>query len=170
VGRLNHYQKRQDIIIKYFSRLQKKYPNSKLSFFGLGNSENLLRELTVKYNVSNKVYFKESIGNNFLIKELANYSLMISASKEETFGLNVVESLSIGLPVLAFPAKSIKEIADSNPIAFFFKDEESFLSKIDNEMCNITSDEKSKSIQTIKKTFHLNLMISNYDKIYKKLI
>ena len=37
-------------------------------------------------------------------------------------------------------------------------------------MCNITSDEKSQSIQTIKKTYHLNLMISNYDKIYKKLI
>ena len=170
VGRLNHYQKRQDVIIKYFSKLQKKYSNSKLSFFGLGDSENLLRELTLKYKVSNNVYFKKSIGNKSLIEELANYSLMISASKEETFGLNVVESLSIGLPVLAFPAKSIKEIADSNPIAFFFKDEESFLSKIDNEMCNITSDEKSQSIQIIKKTYHLNLMISNYDKIYKKLI
>lgn len=170
VGRLNHYQKRQDVIIRYFYKLQKKYPNSKLSFFGLGDSENLLRELTVKYNISNNVYFRESICNKSLIKELANYSLMISASKEETFGLNVIESLSIGLPILAFPAKSIKEIADSNPIAFFFKDEKSFLSRIDNEMCNVTSDEKSQSIQTIKKTFHLNLMISNYNKIYKKLI
>ena len=170
VGRLNHYQKRQDVIIKYFSRLQKKYSNSKLSFFGLGDSESLLRELTVKYNVSNNVYFWKSIGNKSLIKKLTNYSLMISASKEETFGLNIVESLSIGLPILAFPAKSIKEIADSNPIAFFFKDEKSFLNKIDNEICNITSDEKSRSIQTIKKTFNLNLMISNYDKIYKKLI
>ena len=95
---------------------------------------------------------------------------MISASKEETFGLNVVESLSIGLPVLAFPAKSIKEIADSNPIAFFFEGEESFLSIIDSEICNVTNDKKSQSIQAIKKTFELNLMISNYDKIYKKLI
>ena len=96
--------------------------------------------------------------------------LLVFTLGEETFGFNIVESLSIGLPVLAFPAKSIKEIADSNPIAFFFKDEKSFLNKIDNEICNITSDEKNRSIQTIKKTFHLNLMISNYDKIYKKLI
>lgn len=170
VGRLNHNQKRQDVIIKYFSKLQKKYPNSKLSFFGIGDSENLLRELTIKYNVSNNVYFRKSISNKSLVEELTNYSLMISASKEETFGLNVVESLSIGLPVLAFPAKSIKEIADSNPIAFFFEGEESFLSIIDSEICNVTNDKKSQSIQAIKKTFELNLMISNYDKIYKKLI
>ena len=170
VGRLNHDQKRQDVIIKYFSRLQKKYPNSKLSFFGSGDSKNLLKELSKKYNVSKNVHFKGSVENESLMKALANFSLMISASKEETFGLNVIESLSIGLPVLAFPAKAIKEIANNNPIVFFFDNEKNFLNSIENEICKISDKEKTKSIIAIQKTFHLNFMINNYKKIYKKLI
>ena len=81
--------------------------------------------------------FKGSVENESLMKALANFSLMISASKEETFGLNVIESLSIGLPVLAFPAKAIKEIANNNPIVFFFDNEKSFLNSIENEICKI---------------------------------
>ncbi len=169
LGRLNHNQKRQDIILKYFSRLKEKYPNSNLSFYGSGDSLEYLKNIVKSLNISKNINFEGSVENNILLKELTNYSVMISASKEETFGLNIIEALSIGLPILAYPAKSIKEISNNNPIVFYFKDENSFIEVIEKEIKKISIEDKKYSRTLIRESYNLNYMINQYFEIYNKL-
>ncbi len=166
VGRLNHYQKRQDFILKAFSKMMDLDIKASLTIIGSGNSKKYLQKKCKDLKLNDKVYFLGSISNKTLIKLLKNFDIMISASKEETFGLNIIEALSLGLPIAAYPAQSIQEISKGTKIVRYFKNEDELI-KIVKNIKKISYDDRLLSQNIIREKYQLKNMLNKYHNIYR---
>ncbi len=170
IGRLNHLQKRQDIILKAFKDLLKSYPNTTMTFYGSGISEEYLIKLKDKLKLFDNVFFKGSVENKEMIKHMHNYDVMISASKVETFGLNIIECLSIGIPVITYPAPAIKEITKDNPLAIYYSSNEKLIPIVEKKLSIISNKEREISKRIISNNFDINLMKKKYYSLYEKIL
>lgn len=89
-------------IIYSFSQLHSEYPEWELHFFGEDYLETQKKlQLEIKeYRLQNHVYFKGSVKD--LKKEMQNYSIYAMTSETECFPMVLLESLSVGLPVISY--------------------------------------------------------------------
>ena len=101
VGRLDKIKGFDDLI--KVMKIVVEHDNSvKLNIFGDGQCKEELNALLNKYNLNNNIKlwgFKEP---NFIKKYYTNSTLYAMVSHEESFGLVVLESLSFGVPCIAF--------------------------------------------------------------------
>lgn len=170
IGRLNHLQKRQDYILKIFKEINEKFKGCNLTFYGAGDSLNYLKNIRSDYNLAKNVHFRGSINNEDLKKEVLEHNIMISASKVETFGLNILESLSLGIPVIAFENPTIKEISKNNPLLFIFNNKKQFLNILENQILKVDNQKREESFKMVNDNFSIDLMIKNYNSLYLKLL
>ena len=94
-------EKRLDILIKAFAILFKHIPNIVLTIIGNGPEKNKLKLLSHKLGVSNRINF---IGyqNKMAVSDiLRDHDALVLSSDVETFGVVIVEAMSVGLPVIA---------------------------------------------------------------------
>jgi len=169
VGRLNHLQKKQDFIIDSFSKFLKDGNVALLSFFGSGSSEAYLKNKCKELEIYDKVTFEGSVENRNLLERIKNYDVMISASENETFGINIIESLALGIPVISYPAPTLIEITKGNPLAIFYKDKEHLISLLKKLPANINKESVLKSQKIIKNNYSIEKMIENYREIYLEI-
>jgi len=167
VGRLNHHQKRQDFILKAFSKMIDLDIKASLTIIGSGNSKKYLQQKCKYLKLNDKVYFLGSISNKALIELLKDFDIMISASKEETFGLNIVEALSLGLPIAAYPAQSIQEISKDAKIVRYFTNENELI-KIVKNIKKISYEDRLLSQNIIREKYQLENMLNKYHNIYRE--
>ena len=99
VGRLEDVKQPYDTI-KAFEKINQQYPESTLEFYGEGKLRDELKLYIKNSNISDKVFFKGYESN--LEKIFSDASLMLLTSKRESFGLVIIESLSYGVPVVAY--------------------------------------------------------------------
>ena len=95
------YRKRLDRLLDSFKIVAKQYPYWKLIIGGNGPETNNLKSKAKEFNLQDKIVF-----TGFLTKEeVKNYmkdaSIFVLPSDEETFGVVVIEAMSMGLPVVA---------------------------------------------------------------------
>lgn len=166
VGRLNHHQKRQDFILKAFSKMMDLDIKASLTIIGSGNSKKYLQKKCKDLKLNDKVYFLGSISNKTLIELLKDFDIMISASKEETFGLNIIEALSLGLPIAAYPAQSIQETSEDTKIVRYFKNEDELI-KIVKNIKKISFEDRLLSQNIIREKYQLENMLNKYHNIYR---
>ncbi|MDG2266565.1 MAG: glycosyltransferase [Candidatus Marinimicrobia bacterium] len=94
-------EKRLDILIKAFAILSKHIPNIVLTVIGDGPEKNKLKLLSHKLGVNNRINF---IGyqNKIAVSDiLRDHDALVLSSEVETFGVVIVEAMSVGLPVIA---------------------------------------------------------------------
>lgn len=103
VGRLEK-QKAFHHAIDVFSRLQYTYPDLRLKIVGIGSLENELKELAIKLDVANKVDF-EGFREN-MIPYYLGAKLTLLTSLYEGFPNVLIESITLGTPVVAFDCQS----------------------------------------------------------------
>ena len=103
VGRL-HPQKAFDVAIKCFAKISSKHQNMKLIIAGKGKSEKFLRELVSELNLVDKVKFIGYTNSLQSLYEKAKFTLL--TSKVEGFPNNLLESIAVGTPVVAFDCPS----------------------------------------------------------------
>ncbi|MBE5674016.1 glycosyltransferase [Staphylococcus sp. SS35] len=98
--------------IEVIKRLVEKYPDIQLNIYGHGNGLAEYQQLVEKYQLLNHIKFH---GFKTQVSEaIANAQLMLSTSKMEGFGLAILESLSLGTPVISYdvdygPAELIQD-------------------------------------------------------------
>jgi len=98
VGRLE-YQKGYDILIRAFSNIVDKYPGYRLLIIGTGARRIELNELVKKLGMQQKVEFAGHLENPLLLVRRA--ALFILSSRYEGVSNAMIESLCVGVPVLA---------------------------------------------------------------------
>ena len=101
VGRL-HIQKGYDILIEVVHDLNKSNflpKNFKLRIYGDGPEKFTLNSLIRKYHLEDKIYLLGKVMNPY--KYVKNSDLFILPSRYEPFGLVIIESMTLGVPVLA---------------------------------------------------------------------
>lgn len=105
VGRIDSFQKRQDLLIKAFSKIAPKYPSWSVEFWGeieKGNEKyyTYCNKLIADANLENRIKF---CGTSDKIKEkLLQAKIFAFPSRFEGFGIALAEGMSLGLPAVAF--------------------------------------------------------------------
>lgn len=104
-GRI-HPVKGFDLLIKSWHKLYRKYPDWKLSIYGddYGGNKIRLQSLIKELGLIDSVEVFES--TNELEYEMLNSSIYALSSRSECFPMVLLESLSLGLPIIAYDCPS----------------------------------------------------------------
>ena len=113
VGRIGRKDKRQHLLIEAFNKLQQKYPEWNLEFWGDTESENEYYnqccDLVKKYKLYKRVKFCGVTVN--IDEQLARAQIFAFPSAYEGFSLALTEAMSMGLPSVGFKnAPSVNEL------------------------------------------------------------
>jgi len=95
-----------DIVLKAFSIVQQKCPDSHLSLVGSGTITNQLRELATNLNLKN-VEFKGAIPPGKMPDVYDQHDVCINGSRADCSPVSILESFCCGLPVVTTAAGGI---------------------------------------------------------------
>jgi len=98
---LLRHEKRLDILIKAFAKLFKDNTNIVLTIIGDGKEKDKLKLLSHKLNVNKRINFIGYQKKSAVSDILRNHDAFVLTSEVETFGVAIVEAMSVGLPVIA---------------------------------------------------------------------
>lgn len=78
--------------------------------YGKGDEEAALRALTDELGLSDKVFFKGYVENSLLPEVLNRFTIFCCTSRQESFGVAVVEAMSCGVPCVTSDAFGLAEV------------------------------------------------------------
>lgn len=102
------------LLLEAFSKLSYKYPGFRLVITGDGPEEENLRNLSEKLLIKNKVDFYGSKPHDEIGSIMSDSFLFVLPSKDEGFGVVLIEALASGLPCVAFNSGGVKDILSNN--------------------------------------------------------
>lgn len=128
-------------LIKTWAIVIEKEPNLQIDIYGQGNSHyiNSLQKLINQANLQNNIFFKSA--NNDLISIMMNYSMYVMTSQTECFPMVLLESLSVGLPIVTFDCPT-------GPRNIITNNEDGFI--VENQNCNQLAEKICYLIQNDK--------------------
>ncbi|MBY7124805.1 MULTISPECIES: glycosyltransferase family 4 protein [Bacillus] len=97
-----------DLLIPAFSKVIKKYPDWKLKIFGSGVEEEVLREKIFEEKAYNNIFLMQKTNN--IIGEMRNSSIYALSSRYESFGMVIIEAMSVGVPCVGFACTGPREV------------------------------------------------------------
>lgn len=97
--RFSNYQKRQDILVEALSKVDKNIP-FRLLLIGDGSERERIAQMIVDLNLSDRITIEPFLEQNQLWNKLMNAHLLCHACEYEGLSKIILESMSIGLPVL----------------------------------------------------------------------
>lgn len=127
IGRINPREKGQDLLLKAYPIVVKKYPNVKLVFAGGVSSEQQneflkMREFVKSNGFDNSIIFKGLLSD--IPSFLNTVDICVVPSRSEGFGLALVEAMAMGVPCVSSDNGGLKEIIDNEKIGLMFKNGE----------------------------------------------
>lgn len=171
VARIQPKKKGQDVLINAIKIVKDKYPIVRCYFAG-GYEEkdksdmDMLKRLIDENGLAKNIFFLGSIDN--VPKFLENMDLFVLPSRQEGFGLVVVEAMAAKIPVIASDIDGPKEIIGDNKYGTLFKSE----NHIDLANKIIMNIENHKDVYDVysyaKKNFSINSMIDKLLEVYRK--
>ncbi|SKA88585.1 Glycosyltransferase involved in cell wall bisynthesis [Caloramator quimbayensis] len=95
------YKKGIDVLINAFYKAFNNNKSVRLKLIGDGDERKYLEEMVKKLNLQDRVLFLGNKDRNYIKDELLNSDVYVCASREETFGVSLIEAMSCGLPVIS---------------------------------------------------------------------
>lgn len=115
VGRLSP-EKRPDQAIRALARVVKSIPDATLAFHGYPSNADILNELKAlakQLDVEQNVIFGDYVTGEKLAKAYTEAQVIVQTSVAEGFGMNLVEAMSYGVPVVSYDITyGTKELVD----------------------------------------------------------
>jgi glycosyltransferase involved in cell wall biosynthesis len=99
VARFEIKQKRQDIMVKAFQKIAKKYESYKLIFYGEGQDMEEIVNLVNSLSLNDRVIFKGKVEN--VVDEIINSKLFVLSSDYEGIPNALIEAMSLGLTCIS---------------------------------------------------------------------
>ena len=99
LGRLDLFQKRQDILIGAFAKFLEKHPDYRLELYGDGSDEGKLKDLVVKLGISENVIFGGITYHSLQVLSKAKFFVL--SSDFEGIPNALLEAMSLGLPCIS---------------------------------------------------------------------
>lgn len=160
-----------DLIIESFNLFQKKHPNSILIIVGAGVEKEKLVNLTIKYNLSTKIYF---IGYKRDVYNWLNiFDSFILSSKREGLPLTILEAMAMKKIVISTNVGGIPELIVNNYNGILIEEREPLLLLKSMEYVYVNKNEVSKIVENAYKHLTLNYSIKDYinkiQRVYKNL-
>jgi glycosyltransferase involved in cell wall biosynthesis len=159
-----------DFLIKSFSKIANRYPNTIVLITGAGNQQETLEKLVNSLNLTNQVLFS-GFTKNPLIRA-ALYDIAIMPSEYEAFPYVIIEYLSVGSAVIATDVGGTKEIIKNNENGFLIenKNEHELIKKLQIliEDKELRKKFKTASKETIEKYFSEDVMIEKFVNVFNR--
>lgn len=111
--------KNQSFLVKLMPEILKEIPNAKLLLAGYGELREYLEKLIADLNLQEKVQllgYRKDIDKLYQLSDVG-----VSASVREGFGLNILEEMACGLPVVASENRGHKELIVNEENGFLIK-------------------------------------------------
>ncbi|MBS7612599.1 glycosyltransferase family 4 protein [Candidatus Bathyarchaeota archaeon] len=173
VGRLEQ-RKRVDLLLYTFKKLVKEFPNSSLLIVGPDYGElELLKLLTCKLELSDKVVFASVLDEYELRTAYAVSDVFATMSEQEAFGLTLLEAMAMRVPVCAHAWKSIKCVVKDGETGILVKYRD--IEGLANAIILLFSDRKRKEYMGrrariyVGKNFSIETVVSKTEMIYQNL-
>ena len=111
VGRLTP-SKGVSVLLRAFKQLHDCYPKCKLAIIGSGPQETKLKILAAQLGLSSNVFFLGHLPPKevFLFLKTRGFATVVPSLWEEAFGRVVIESMTMGVPVIATKMGGMKEL------------------------------------------------------------
>jgi glycosyltransferase involved in cell wall biosynthesis len=178
LSRLAHEIKGQDVLLEALHHLKTEYnyTNFSLDFVGIGPSIEYLKKIVASLNLTNEVVFAGEKDRAWLSANLAHYHLLVQPSRNEGFGLTLLEGFAAGLPILASDIEGPAEIISRTPRGFLFERGNSrqcaaLLYQIIQDYENGNMEQlMNRSEPITNKEYSIDSCVMGYIKEYKALI
>ena len=133
VGRQTPNKKQEDLIklLYFYRRIE---PHARLFLVGeewVPTYAHWLRDLSVDLRVSDGVVFAGKVTQQDLVTYYRLADLYVSMSEHEGFGKPLIESMYLGLPILAYAAAAVPETLGDAGVQFRRKDYEALAELVD---------------------------------------
>ena len=175
VGSLNPEIKGQDILLRSISELPGNYQDKvQVEFIGAGE-QNRLKQLASELKIDHLVSFKGRLTRKELYRRLKEYHILVQPSRQEGFGLSIVEGLAAGLPVVVSDVEGPMEIIEHGERGLFFPsgNHKTLADKI-IELIDNYRYYKERAIvsanKLLNKKYSINRVAENYLQLYEKCL
>jgi len=98
-ARFTNIQKCQDVMVKAFKSVNRKYPNMKLVFIGDGPDQEKIKNMVIEEKLERSVDFIGSIDN--VLERIKLAKIFAITSDYEGIPNSLIEAMSIGMPVVS---------------------------------------------------------------------
>lgn len=99
VGRIDFWQKRQDILIKAFAIVNQRFPDFYLDVYGSGNDMEKLSRLVNELGLASRVVLHGKVTN--VQQRLLNNRIFVLSSDFEGIPNALLEAMALGMPVIS---------------------------------------------------------------------
>ncbi|MCL6634024.1 MAG: CDP-glycerol glycerophosphotransferase family protein [Alicyclobacillus herbarius] len=106
-GRLSH-EKGFDLLIDAFSQIAGEYHDWAVQIFGDGPERHALDKKIEEMGLTDQIHLMGPTSD--MIRALSSSSIYVCSSRQESFGMSLVEAMSVGLPVISFACSGPREI------------------------------------------------------------
>lgn len=106
--------KNQELLIRAFGKFHQKNPKSELKIFGKGPLKASLEMLIDNLKLNGKVILMGEASRAEIREAIASSTFLVSSSKQETMGVNLIEAHSQGVPVVALDAGTTSELINED--------------------------------------------------------
>ncbi|RKL67562.1 N-acetyl-alpha-D-glucosaminyl L-malate synthase BshA [Salipaludibacillus neizhouensis] len=163
--------KRTPDVVTAFAKIQQEI-DAVMLFIGEGPELTIVRQEVERQGLQDRVHF---LGNQKRVAELLSISdVKLLLSEKESFGLVILEAMACGVPVIGTNIGGIPEVIEHGKSGFICNlgDLEAVSRyAIDILQNNTLQEEMSRAaIERATKTFHQELIVSQYEEIYKKAL
>ncbi|MBH0350443.1 hypothetical protein BK731_29255 [Bacillus thuringiensis serovar muju] len=132
------YEKGFDLLIPAFAKVIKKHPDWKLKIFGSGAEEEALRQKIFEERAYNNIFLMQKTNN--IIGEMKNSSIYALSSRYESFGMVIIEAMSVGVPCVGFACTGPREVIKHQQDGILV--EEGNIDKLANSLMTLIESEK----------------------------
>lgn len=175
VSRLEHKKKGQDILIQAIAKIvhdSNTPPRIHVDFIGEGDSEEYLKDLTLKLECGEYVSFLGNMDRDKVYQALKDYDIIAQPSRCEGFGLTIIEGMAAGLIPLVSDSGGPRDIVGTDEkIGFLFQtDNADDCARVLLRILNLPSRTKNTiQQQTILKShsYSIRNMVSQYESYYR---
>jgi len=170
VGTIN-FQKGMQYLIQALPKVLKEYPETKLVIVGEGVYKKKLQELTKRLKLQKAVTFTGFLKD--IDDEMKNFDIYLQPSLSESFGLAIVQAMSLGIPVVATNTGGIPEVVTTGKSGILV--ERAKPQALAEAILKLLRDKKKSkemgklAAEEVKIKFNLKDMVQATEEIYEKM-
>lgn len=156
-----------------FIKLCKQHPETTLHFVGKETELTIqLKKEISMHHLEKRIFFYGKQNSDEVVKMLSEAEIVLFPSKGETFGLALIEVMSLQKPVICSNLEVFKEIITDGIDGLIANDENDFAQKIQELLLNskFALELSQNARKTVVEKFSLNQMVDNTLKYYSKIV
>ena len=170
IGRLE-YVKGFDYLIDIFNLVQNKHFDWTLTIIGCGSEQKNLEKRIKEYKLNNSIEILPFTNN--VQTELLNSLIYTLTSRQEGFGLVLIEAMECGLPIVSFDIPASKEIISNRVDGILVPQGD--IQEFANQLSKLMYDyEKRKAYgQNAKNNaerYHINNISNQWEKLFRSIL